>query len=213
MCLKICDWSVLAAADSLDFEGDRLMGYEVSSGSFQRLAPVGRRNAPLFALGLLSVASALASFVFACATPFAAFAVVAAAMLPRRSALLVVAGAWLVNQGIGFGILHYPIDGATMLWGLVIGAAALVAVLAASVVLRGTPRMPTALALTLALVCAYAGYELTLLAATPFLGGASSFTAAIVARIGFTSLAWLIGLVGVCEIVRMLNPVRSRHTA
>jgi hypothetical protein len=30
-----------------------------------------------------------------------------------------------VNQGIGFGALHYPIDANTMLWGLVIGIAAL----------------------------------------------------------------------------------------
>jgi hypothetical protein len=64
----------------------------------------------------------------------------------------------------------------------------------------------------LALVCAYAGYELTLLAVTPLLGGVSSFTTVIVTRIGLTSMAWLVGLVAVCEIVRLLNPVRSRHT-
>jgi hypothetical protein len=177
-----------------------------------RLAPVAQRHAPLFCFALLTVSCASASLALACATPFAAFAVIAVAMLPLRSALLVVVGSWLVNQGIGFGVLHYPIDVTTLLWGLVIGAAALVATLAASAVLRATPRMPTPLALTLALVCAYAGYELTLLAVTPLLGGASSFTAVIVTRIGLTSMAWLVGLVAVCEIVRLLNPVRSRHT-
>ncbi len=109
-------------------------------------------------------------------------------------------------------MLHYPIDVTTMLWGLVIGAAALAATLTASGALRVSLRLPVPLALTLALVCAYAAYELALLAATPVLGGAAGFTTAIVAKIGLTSLAWLIGLVAVCEIVRMLNPARSRHT-
>jgi hypothetical protein len=189
------------------------MTNDVVKHSIARLAPVEARQAPLFAFALLTGASALASFVFACATPFAAFAVIAAAMLPHRTALLVVAGCWLVNQGIGFGMLHYPIDLTTMLWGFVIGAGALVATLAASAVLRATPRLPAPLALTLALVSAYVGYELTLLAATPFLGGASSFTAAIVTRIGLSSMAWVVGLVAVCEIIGLLNAARSRRSA
>jgi hypothetical protein len=187
------------------------MAFDVRS--IPRLAPVAPRHAALFAFALLSAASALASLVFACATPFAAFAVIAAAQLPLRQALPVVAGSWLVNQGIGFGVLHYPIDGSTVSWGLVIGAAALAATLAASSVLRASPRWPAPLALTLAFVCSYAVYELTLFAATPVLGGAHAFTTTIVARIGLTSMAWLLGLVALCEIMRMLNPARSSHTA
>src|ERR1700750_259663 len=97
-----------------------------------RLAPGERRYAPLFCFALLTVSCALASFALACATPFAAFAVVAAAMLPLRPALLVVTGAWLVNQTIGFGALHYPIDGSTIAWGFVIGAAVLLSTATAS---------------------------------------------------------------------------------
>jgi hypothetical protein len=178
-----------------------------------RLAPVEMRYAPLFSFALLTVSCALASFALACATPFAAFAVIAAAMLPLRQALLVVTGAWLVNQGIGFGALHYPIDGNTMLWGAVIGIAALAATAASSAVLRALPQSGTPLVLALALICGYGIYELVLLAATPFLGGADSFTAAIVARIGFTNAAWLIGLVATCEIVRLVNPSRRGHMA
>ena len=66
-----------------------------------RLQPVEARYAPILFFALLTVACALASFALACATPFAAFAVIAAATLPLRPALLVVAGAWLVNQSIG----------------------------------------------------------------------------------------------------------------
>ena len=44
-----------------------------------RLHPVEVRFAPLFCFGLLTLSCALASFAFACATPFAAFGVIAAA--------------------------------------------------------------------------------------------------------------------------------------
>ena len=171
-----------------------------------RLHPVAPRFAPMFGFALLTVSCALASFALACATPFAAFAVVAAAMLPLRPALLVVTGAWLVNQSIGFGVLHYPIDGSTIAWGFVIGAAALAATTVASAVLRALPQGRSPLMLAIALVAAYAAYELVLLAATPFLGGEGAFTAAIVTRIGLTSAVWLAGLVAACEIVRLVDP-------
>ncbi|RXT45983.1 hypothetical protein [Bradyrhizobium betae] len=171
-----------------------------------RLDPVTPRLAPMFGFALLTVACALASFTLACATPFAAFAVVAAAMLPLRQAALVVAGAWLVNQTIGFSVLHYPVDGSTIAWGFVIGAAALLATAVSCTVLRMLPQGRTPLMLAITFVAAYAAYELALLAATPFLGGEGAFTAAIVARIGLTSAIWLAGLVAACEIVRLVDP-------
>jgi hypothetical protein len=64
------------------------------------------------------------------------------------------------------------------------------------------------LALAAAWISAYGAYEITLFAATPFLGGAGSFTAAIVGRLALLSATWLIGLVAVCEIVRLLDPAR-----
>lgn len=177
-----------------------------------RLAPVAPQHAALFCFAALTASCALASFALACATPFAAFAVVAAAMLPLRPALLVVTGAWLINQGIGFGALHYPIDGNTMLWGAAIGVAALAATAITALVLRSLPQGRT-LVLALALACAYAGYEIVLLAATPFLGGADSFTTAIVGRIALLNVVWLIGLVAACEIVRLVNPFRRSPAA
>jgi hypothetical protein len=171
-----------------------------------RLHPVAPRLAPMFGFALLTVSCALASFAFACATPFAAFAVVAAAMLPLGPALLVVTGAWLVNQTIGFGVLHYPLDASTIAWGFVIGAAALLSTAGASAVLRMLPQGRTPLMLAIALVVAYVAYEFTLLAATPFLGGESAFTSVIVTRIGLTSAVWLAGLVAACEILRLVDP-------
>ena len=115
----------MMAADMLSSHADRF-----------RLHPVAPRHAAMFCFALLAVSCALASFALACATPFAAFAVVAAATLSLRPALLVVTGAWLVNQTIGFGALHYPIDTSTIAWGFVIGAAALAATAASSAMLR-----------------------------------------------------------------------------
>ena len=175
-----------------------------------RLEPVESRYAPLFCFALLTIACGLASFVFACATPFAAFAVVAAAALPLQSALLAVTAAWVVNQAIGFGVLHYPVDMNTILWGLVIGMAALAATVTSTIVLRMLRRNGTPVALGFALIGAYAAYELVLLAATPLLGGAGGFTTAIVGRLGVLSVLWLIGLVAACEVFRLLTS-RLRH--
>lgn len=183
------------AADMLSSHADRF-----------RLHPVSPCLAPMFGFALLTVACALASFAFACATPFAAFAVIAAAMLPLRPALLVVTGAWLVNQSIGFGALHYPVDGSTIAWGFVIGAAALLTTAAASTFLAMLPPGRTPLIFAITLVAAYGTYELALFAATPFLGGEGAFTAGTVTRIGLTSAVWLAGLVAICEIVRLVDP-------
>jgi hypothetical protein len=183
------------------------------SDSSRRLAPVEPRYAPLFCFLLLTAACALASFAFACATPFAAFAVIAAATLPLQSALVVTIAAWLVNQGIGFGFLHYPIDANTLLWGLVIGGAALAATAASLAALRLSQRSGTVVALGAALFGAYAAYELVLFAATPFLGGAEDFSAAIVGRLGMLSVLWLFGLVAACEIARLLYSERRSHAA
>jgi hypothetical protein len=176
-----------------------------------RLAPVESRYAPMFCFALLTAACALASFAFACATPFAAFAVVAAAMLPLRPALLMVTAAWLVNQGIGFGMLHYPVDANTIAWGFAIGAAALAATILAHSMLRALPRAGTPLALACALLGAYIAYELVLFAVTPFLGGEGAFTFAIVGRLGVLSVLWLIGLVAACEVFRLLTCGGARY--
>jgi hypothetical protein len=178
-----------------------------------RLAPVEPRYLPLFCFALLTMSCALASLWFACATPFAAFAVIAAAMLTLRSAFVVVTGAWLVNQGIGFGLLHYPVDPNTIMWGLVIGLGALAATLIAKIILRVSQRSGTSVALAIALLGAYCAYELVLFAATPLLGGAGNFTATIVVRLGLLGALWLIGLVAVCELIRQLNPILRGQAA
>jgi hypothetical protein len=182
-------------------------------GAPNRIAPVEPRLAPLFCFALLTAGCALASFALACATPFAAYVVVAAAMLPLPAALLVVTAAWLVNQAIGFGVLGYPHTMNTLLWGLAIGVAALVATLASKAILRAWPRAATPVVLVLALAVAYAAYEIALFGCTPVLGGAGAFTVATIARLGLLNFGWLVALVAICAAWRLAGNVRARHAA
>jgi hypothetical protein len=139
--------------------------------------------------------------------------VIAASMLPIGPALLLAAAAWLVNQAIGFGVLGYPVDTHTLLWGLAIGIGALTATAVSALVLRSLARSETAVALGLALIGAYGAYELVLFSATPILGGAGAFTVAIIGRLGVLSVLWLIGLVAACEVFRLLVATWRSQTA
>ena len=175
-------------------------------------APIEPRLAPLFCLVLLAGSCALASFAFACATPFAAFAVVASSLLPLVPALLVMTGAWLVNQAIGFGALDYPLDLHTALWGLAIGVAALVSTVESKLLLHSQGRRDPA-ALGVAIFGAYAAFEVALFAFTLMLGGAGAFKLPIILRLGLLNLLWLIGLVAACAAVRLLSSTGGRRTA
>jgi hypothetical protein len=81
---------------------------------------------------------------FACAVPFAAFGAVSAMTLPRRDALLLAVALWLINQVIGFAVLHYPWDGMTLAWGAILGATALLSTAAAQAAMRGQGVVVTA---------------------------------------------------------------------
>jgi hypothetical protein len=159
--------------------------------------------AQLFCLVLLIAASVSASLVFACATPFAAFAVVAAAMLRLRSAILVVGAAWLTNQIIGFGLLGYPHTLDAAVWGVVICLAAVAATVVASLMFKRWAPMGRFALYPVAFMASFVAYELVLVAATPALGGAENFTAVIIGQLGFANVVWLIGLVAASEAGRL----------
>jgi hypothetical protein len=57
---------------------------------------------------VLTVATVLGTLGFACATPFAALAALAALYLPRRDAFVLIGVNWVANQVIGFALLNYP---------------------------------------------------------------------------------------------------------
>jgi hypothetical protein len=154
---------------------------------------------------LLVAGCASASLVFACATPFAAFAVLAAAVLPLRLALITIGLVWAVNQAIGFSILDYPRTVNSAMWGLGIGAAALLTTAAAAGVIRQFARMHSYAIYPIALVACYAVYELVMLAMVPMLGGIESFSLEIVSRLAFVNAIWLAGLLVAYELLRRVN--------
>ena len=78
-------------------------------------------------LALLVVAISAFSFVAACATPFAAFAAVAALTLSRGDAFRITVALWLADQIVGYAIHGYPRTPESFAWGAAIGAAALLA--------------------------------------------------------------------------------------
>src|SRR5207302_4479205 len=138
--------------------------------------------------------------------PFAAFAVAAAYGLSARLALFAVGGVWLANQAVGFAALDYPWTLSTVIWGLAIGAAALLATAFASAILRDSRdgaalTLGTALALGKALAVAFVAYQAVLVLVALWLGGLESFTPAIIGQFALLNLAWAVVLVGIWELL------------
>jgi hypothetical protein len=160
----------------------------------------GRTEEALWPLLLVAV-SAVASWGFACVTPFPALAVAAAYVLRGRAAFLAVGGIWLANQLVGYAALDYPWTPNTALWGLAIAVAALLAAGAAMHVL-GRHERSAIRALVVALPVAFCLYEAVLIVATPALGGIDGFAPHILGGFALLNLAWAAALVGVAEAVR-----------
>jgi hypothetical protein len=158
----------------------------------------------------LVVISSVSSWEFACITPFVAFAVVAGYALSARGAVLTVAAIWLVTQASGFAVLGYPWTVDTILWGLAIGAAALLAAVLACGTLRfGLRNNVTAVGA--ALVSAFGAYEGGLFLVTFALGGQDAFTPAIVGHVALLNLGWTVGLVGTYEILQYSGAIPAQR--
>lgn len=126
-------------------------------------------GSPWLWVALLAVASVLLSFRLSCATPFAALAVLAALHMKKSEGLGLVALAWGLNQIVGYGFLHYPVDGQSFAWGAAIGVAALATFAAASYLaprLAFLGRVPM-MAATLA--ASFVVYEVVIFAPSAFL--------------------------------------------
>jgi hypothetical protein len=99
------------------------------------------------------------SLGLACAMPFAALAAVAALTLPHRDAFLLVGLAWIANQAVGFGLLHYPWTADTFGWGLVILAVSLLATLGAGICASRLDTQPRVFVACAAFLAGFAIYE------------------------------------------------------
>jgi hypothetical protein len=134
--------------------------------------------------------SILGSYVFACATPLAGIAAVAAATLPLPHAVAVVGAVWLLNQAVGFGLLNYPWTLDTVMWGVALGAAAVIATIATTVALRRVARDSVLAVVSVGFGAAFAAYQFSLFAVALVLGGIEEFAPAIVGQILLVNLAW-----------------------
>ena len=153
-------------------------------------------------LGLLVSISAAITVVFTCVTPFAAFAVIAAATLSRRDAVTLAVALWLTNQAVGFGVLHYPWTGSTLAWGVALGAGAVVGALAALEMFRRLESRRRLAQNVCAFGAAFAVYQLTLFAAAAaWLGGTEMFAPGIVGQVLLINAVTLAGLLALRQVV------------
>jgi hypothetical protein len=142
-------------------------------------------------LAILAGAGTIASAAFACATPFAAVAALAALTLTRHVALIVVALLWLGNQAVGYLLIDYPWTANSLAWGIALGLASLTAAIAAAPAVRvANP----AARLVGAFVIAFAAYQAVLFAAAFVLDGGDAFSLDIVAYIAGVNALWAAGL-------------------
>lgn len=151
-------------------------------------------------LVILIVAVVGACLVLSCVTPFAALAVALAGTVGLRTALVTMAFVWFTNQALGFFVLGFPWTPGVFVWGLMIGAAALLATVVAEKALRHAPTGNAPARLGLALLLSFAIYEIALLPAAWWFGGWEMFMPEIIAQIAFIDTAWLVGMVLLNEV-------------
>jgi len=152
---------------------------------------------------LLAIAAIGGSWALACVTPFAAFAVILAESESRTTALVTVGLMWIANQVIGVMLLGYPLDVHSVGWGVAIGAAALLATVAALAVVRAG--LQRGLRLVLAFAAAFVVYEAALALVAVATGELRHFTPATVAQLAALDAAWLVALVVLREALALMG--------
>jgi len=157
-------------------------------------------------LTVLVAASVGFTLGFACAVPFAAFAAATALTLNTRDALLLTVALWLANQIVGFGFMGYPWDGATLLWGAVLGVVALLSTAAARIASTQVAHVPYGAVLVLSFAAAFVVYEGSLyIVSAAWLGGTEDYAGSIVAYIAGLNVLAFIGLLVLERLGRMLG--------
>lgn len=132
---------------------------------------VSHRRSTLIWVVLLTLASGATTLALACATPFAALAAVAATRMRARAGAALMLLAWAVSQGIGFGVLGYPHDPVTLLWGAAILSAALASIAAARVGAAAVQSSGGVVQVATAFGTGFIGYKAVLLGWSFVLGG------------------------------------------
>jgi hypothetical protein len=168
-------------------------------------------------IALLTAATVLGSFVFACATPFAALGALAALNMRKRDAFALTAVNFAANQIVGFGFLHYPQTWDTYAWGAAIGIGALAATAAAIGAASLFRALPWAVAAVATFAVAVGVYELSLYAATAVLPTeADAFslqTVLYVVQVDGIAFAGLLVLQGIGQVIGLVSKPQTAAIA
>ncbi len=156
-------------------------------------------------IGLIVACGTCLSPLFACVTPFAALAALAALKLDGRDAAAVVGVVWLANQAIGYGFLGYPWTWDSAAWGLAIGGCCGLAVVAAKAL---SAQRAAPLAISLPFVAAFTVFEFGLyLAGYVLPGSGGAFSARVVWQVFLVNAVALFALIALAELARAVRGV------
>ena len=150
---------------------------------------------------LLTAASVFVTLGMACATPFAALATLAALHMRRRDGLALIGIAWLADQAVGYGLLGYPRTANSLAWGVILGAGAVVALLAAQALVERLRDRGAVLAGGLGFAAAFVAYQAVLVTATALV--ASGAEASSLPIVGWVLRVNLLSLVGLLILYRV----------
>lgn len=148
----------------------------------------------------LGASTVVGSLLLACIFPFASFAALAALTMTARRGLMLVAGAWAVNQATGFFLMSFPWDAQAVGHGIAILAATLAATVVARLVadnIRGV----TALRAVAALASAFVVHQLLLRAYASVGGGTENFSAEIISGVALNDALWFTGLLALRFVI------------
>lgn len=149
-------------------------------------------------IALLTLASALATGVFACAVPFAALAAAAALHSDRSYGIVLLGIIWLTNQVIGFGFLGYPLEAQAFAWGLGMGLGTLAAYFAARACAAAVAPYGVVAVVVAALPVAFLAYQAVLSVSGLVLpNGEDAFSPGVLAYVGFVEIVAYVVLLAV----------------
>jgi hypothetical protein len=153
-------------------------------------------------MAVLICSSLIFSVILSCATPFEAIGAAAAVTLGRRDALLSGGLTWFINQCVGYGMLGYPWTFNSVAWGIALGAATLLATLAAGGIYQMKTAIPKVFRFGIAFATAFMVFEAAIfVVALLFLGGLQDFTVGIVSHFFLINAATFLVLVVLYSLV------------
>jgi hypothetical protein len=140
----------------------------------------------------LLLALGTASNVVYAHTPLVAFAAIGGVSLPRRRAIAVALGLWLMNQTVGFGLRGYPLTATAFTWGVLMGLGTLLVVSFATVrpTFSQSAWLGHGLWVLLTVMVGFGLYQGLIMLAYPLLADGHAMGWDIIARLFRKQLLW-----------------------